>query len=119
MADILIVDDDVNLLRIFSRVLEKSGFHVDTCDNGDDAMTLASSRMFDLVIMDISMPGISGLEAVRTINYSNPNQKIVIFSAYTTDQAMKEELKALNVVDILQKPLSPAQLSDRVRELIT
>ena len=79
---------------------------------------MASSAMYDLVVLDISMEGLSGLEAARTINYSNPNQKIVIFSAYSTNPETRKELEKLNVVAVLQKPLSPLQFRDRISELL-
>jgi len=89
---ILVVDDELITLKIIRKLLESHGFDVEISKGSTDAMEKLSKEKFDLAIIDISMPGLSGfdlLELMRSFDYKEP---VVFLSANDNDWAIKEAL---------------------------
>ena len=81
MSHILVVDDDLSILGVMKRVLEKSEFSVDTVTNGQDALTRITAKRPDLVILDVEIPGLSGLEILDKIRSLRPKLPVVMMSS--------------------------------------
>src|SRR4051794_41199269 len=100
---ILVVDDDAPLRERLARALEKRGFLVRTAGNYEDALTVAQEASPEFAVVDLRMPGPSGLELIRALKESDPETKIVVLTGYgsiaTTIDAMR-----LGAVYYLQKP---------------
>lgn len=113
---ILAVDDDRNNLKMLAFLLGEEGYEVVTADNGRTALALLDSRHPDLVILDVMMPQMDGLEVCRRIRQTM-DIPIIILSAKgeTTDKVLGLELGA---DDYLPKPFEPSELLARVRAVL-
>lgn len=100
---ILIVDDNRINQVVTKRILEQKGFNCDICDNGKDAVEIARTCPYDLVLMDVNMPGISGLDATRQIRQFNNRVPVVALTAVEIEEIREEILKA-GMNDIIVKP---------------
>jgi nitrogen regulation protein NR(I) len=103
MGTILIVDDDAQLRQSFEKVLTTEGHTVKTASSGEAAIALVQSEVPDLVIMDVRMPGLSGLEAFRAMHDIEPKLPVIIMTAFgTTDTAI--EATKLGAFEYVLKP---------------
>ena len=119
MANILAVDDDPTTLRIITQVLEESGYHVSTTTNGDDAFELLAHERPDVVILDIVMQGINGLEICRRIRADPFLAKLPIL--FLTSKSRPTDIaQGLDAGgdDFLVKPFAAVELHARVRALL-
>jgi len=103
MGHILIVDDDAQLRQSFEKLLHAEGHTVKTASSGEAAISLVQAAVPDLVIMDVRMPGMSGLEAFRAIHEIEPKLPVIIMTAFgTTDTAI--EATKLGAFEYVLKP---------------
>jgi DNA-binding NtrC family response regulator len=80
---ILVIDDDVRLGILYSKALGELGYAVDTVSNDRDALSRAASGLYPVAILDIEMPGMSGLELIHELKRVAPEMKVVLNSAYS------------------------------------
>jgi DNA-binding response OmpR family regulator len=117
---ILVVDDDPRLLHVVAMYLSIEGYDVDTAGNGEEGLRSLEQRRPDLVILDVMMPGIDGLEACRRIK-SNPETRtipVVLFTALSrTDDV--ENGRAAGANRFINKPFSLIGLGAVIRSLLT
>jgi two-component system, OmpR family, copper resistance phosphate regulon response regulator CusR len=112
-ARILLIDDEQGVLRFVSRGLEAEGFAVDAADNGADGLRMALSGAYDLVILDLLMPGLDGPTVLRRIVRKLPSQPVMILSCLT-ETAAKVSCFEAGAQDCLAKPFSLDELLARV-----
>jgi two-component system response regulator HydG len=103
-VDILIVDDDPGHLTTLKTILKSWGYRVEGADDGQSALDLIRERPFDLILMDVRMARMSGLEALKHIKTYNPAIPILIMTAYSSVESAVEAIKA-GAYDYLTKPL--------------
>ncbi|MDO9070185.1 MAG: sigma-54 dependent transcriptional regulator, partial [Deltaproteobacteria bacterium] len=103
MGHILIVDDDAQLRQSFEKLLNAEGHTVKTASSGEAAISLVKAAVPDLVIMDVRMPGMSGLEAFRAIHEIEPKLPVIIMTAYSTTDTAIEATK-LGAFEYVLKP---------------
>ena len=108
-ARLLWVDDEIDLLKAHKIFLEKKGYEVATVSNGRDAIDLCSNESFDLVLLDESMPGLSGLETLAEIKTQQPNLPIVMVTKNEAEDLMDQAIGA-QIADYLLKPVNPMQI---------
>jgi CheY-like chemotaxis protein len=106
---ILIVDDEPNMLRTLADILHDEGFEVSTAASGEKAVEMCRAHEYGVVLMDVRMPGIDGMEAFRRIRREKRSVPIVMMSAYTVDHLLQDALKE-GVVAFVQKPLDAAKV---------
>ena len=116
MANILIVDDDRAIQNTIRLLLERAGHHVTVADDGRRGLALFEAGRFDLLFLDIFMPGMDGLETMRHIRVLAPAIPIIVISgrsitpdAYAEPDFLKMATK-LGAVASLQKPFRPSAL---------
>ncbi len=102
---ILIVDDDLAHLRMLQTVLKSLGHKVETATDGSEAIIMAKEKPCDLILMDVRMANVDGIEALRRIKEFNPALPIIIMTAYSSVDTAVEAMK-LGAYDYLTKPLN-------------
>lgn len=115
---VLLVDDDARLSGLVGDWLETSGYTVDFAGSGKEALTLAAQDHFDVIVLDLDMPGMGGMAVCRTLrDTSNPETPIIFLTARDTVESKVEGLAA-GADDYLVKPFSPQELSARIEALV-
>jgi len=110
---VLVVDDEPSMCRALSAVLERFGLKVSTALDGLQGLTKFRRDVYDLVIADLKMPGMSGVELLKEIKRISPRTPVVLLTAYGTIEGAVEAMKE-GAFDFLQKPFSPEVLRDVV-----
>ena len=113
---ILIIEDDHKTADIVRLYLERDGYNVLTAHDGLQGLDLAREGMPDLVVLDLLMPGVNGLEVCRTLRKES-DVPIIMLTALSTEQNKLEGLD-LGADDYVTKPFSPKELSARVRAVL-
>jgi DNA-binding response OmpR family regulator len=103
------VDDEIELLEAHKLFLEMKGYTIVTFTNGFDALSQLHEYPFDLVLLDESMPGLSGLEIVSRIRKIKPHLPIVLVTKNETESLMEEAIGS-QITDYLIKPVNPNQV---------
>ena len=93
-ATVLVVDDDVGHLSVLKTVIRSWGYEVEGADDGSKAVEKAKERPFDLIVTDVRMAEMSGIEALKVIKQYNPAIPILIMTAYSSVESAVEALKA-------------------------
>ncbi|UCD91322.1 MAG: sigma-54-dependent Fis family transcriptional regulator [Desulfobacterales bacterium] len=102
---ILIVDDEPSILKSLSGLLSDEGFEIETASNGYEALKIIDAESPDLVLLDIWMPGIDGIETLKEIKKNNPFIQVIIISGHGTIETAVKATK-LGAFDLIEKPLS-------------
>ena len=113
---ILVVDDDVKTVELVKLYLSRDGYRVLTSHNGLEALRLAQETHPDLIVLDLMLPGMDGLEICRTIREES-DVPIIMLTARTTDEDKLAGL-GLGADDYITKPFSPRELAARVRAVL-
>ena len=113
---ILVVDDDVKTVELVKLYLNRDGYRVLTAYDGVEALRLAREVHPDLIVLDLMLPGIDGLEICRTLR-TESDVPIIMLTAMTTDQDRLTGLD-LGADDYVTKPFSPRELAARVRAVL-
>lgn len=113
MKNILIIDDEKNIRMTIRNSLDESLYKVDVAINGEEAFNMIQASQYDLLLMDIKMPGMSGLELLKKIRDKDIDVNVVMMSAYGTIERAVEAMK-LGAIDFLSKPFAP----DEIREVV-
>lgn len=112
---ILIVDDDQSSLRLLTKILTSEGYQVRPADSGELALAAVAAQTPELILLDISMPGIDGFEVLRRLKASEQNRAIpVIFLSATTETEQRVQGFKLGAVDFISKPFQINELLARV-----
>ena len=105
MAKILVTDDEVGIREFLCDALELDGHDVEQASSGDEAIALLNERGFSLLVTDLSMPGIDGMELLRWVKREQPEVEVIVLTAHGTVDNAVEAMK-LGAFEFLQKPLS-------------
>ena len=109
---VLLVDDDRGMIDTLSDILEANRYRVATATSGDAALTMTAAVSYDLVLMDIQMPGLNGVQALLAMKAQGLDACVVMMTAYTRDELVKEAERSSGF-PVLPKPLD----LDRVLKL--
>jgi len=113
---VLVVDDDVKTVELVKLYLNRDGYRVLTAYDGVEALRLAREGHPDLIVLDLMLPGIDGLQVCRTLRQES-DVPIIMLTAKTTDQDKLTGL-GLGADDYVTKPFSPKELAARVRAVL-
>src|SRR5437773_2893522 len=113
MKEILVVDDEPRIAEICRDYLQRAGFKVITAATGEDALTLARTKRPDLIVLDLRLPRMDGLDVTRTLRQRS-NVPIIMLTARVEESDKLIGLE-LGADDYLTKPFSPRELVARVR----
>jgi two-component system, OmpR family, KDP operon response regulator KdpE len=114
---ILVVDDESQIRRVGKTILSSSGYEVSEATNGDEACRLVRSSEYDLVLLDVNMPGKSGLETCREIRMAGSNPAIIMVTVRNSEMDKVEALDA-GADGYVTKPFGIAELEARIRSVL-
>jgi two-component system, OmpR family, alkaline phosphatase synthesis response regulator PhoP len=113
---VLVVDDDVKTVELVKLYLNRDGYRVITANDGKEALRVAQESRPDLIVLDLMLPGMDGLEICRTIRKES-DVPIIMLTARTTDEDKITGL-GMGADDYVTKPFSPRELAARVRTVL-
>ena len=117
MAHILVIDDDSAVCATVGVILERAGHQVVTAQDGRRGLKLLEANRFDLLLIDIFMPEMDGLETIRMVRRSKPELPIIVMSGSVERAKMPDYLSfatKLGAIESLRKPFKPATLVETV-----
>jgi DNA-binding NtrC family response regulator len=113
--DLLLVDDDADFREVAARRFQRSGYQTQPAADGEEALTLAERRHFDVAILDMRMPGMSGLEVLEKLRQSNPECEFIMLTGEGTIETAVKAMK-LGAFDYLTKPFPLADLEELIQK---
>jgi two-component system KDP operon response regulator KdpE len=116
-GNILVIDDDAELRRVLKRTLGALGFEVADAANGEQALQELAGRAFDVVLMDVNMPGIGGIAACQAIRQRDPRLQILMLSVRDEETDKIEAFNA-GADDYITKPFAIGELVARLRSAV-
>lgn len=114
---VLIVDDEKNIRFTLPLVLESLGLETDTARDGEEALAKLGEREFALILLDLKMPGIDGIEVLRRVRKMRPDIPVIMITAYGTIESSVEAMK-IGAADFISKPFSPEKIRDLVSRVL-
>lgn len=113
---LLIVDDERHIRSALGRALSLMGYETAEAGSGTEALILAGSGKFDLMLLDLQMPGMTGTEVIQQIPHIAPGLPIIILTGHATLESAISAVKSAEVMDYLMKPASVHQVAAAVRQ---
>jgi CheY-like chemotaxis protein len=113
---ILVVDDDVSMRRRMEYILTGAGQDVVLADDGIEALTALGEHEFDLVFLDVMMPGLNGLECLRILGRSFPRVKVCMLTSLQ-EQDLLSQLSGYGAADCLAKPIDAQRVLSKLDKL--
>jgi two-component system, sensor histidine kinase and response regulator len=117
-ARILIIDDEEIVLKSSSRILRTTDYDIVTASSGMDGLEKARAQKFDIVITDLKMPQLGGMDILKTLKKEQPDLTVIIFTGYATVETAREALKN-GAFDYIPKPFTPDELRDVVKNAVS
>jgi len=115
-AKILVVDDEPTICSMMTVFLTQIGYQVETVNSGEDAIALFDANPPDMVLLDISMPGMRGIDVLQCMKLRKADCGVIMLSAYGDDQTIQEALD-MGAYCYIQKPVQLMDLKNRLAEL--
>ena len=111
----MLVDDEERFLTTTKKVLEKKGYAVQTAPSGSEALEKLKQHNIHVVILDVKMPGMDGIETLREIKKAFPLVEVIMLTGHATVESAVDGMK-FGATDYLMKPADPDELVDKARE---
>jgi len=117
-ARILVVDDDPGMLDTLSDVLAATGYETSRASSGRAAIEKAQANRFDLIVMDVQMPGLNGVQTLHALRALDPHVSVIMMTAYTRDELVEESQRTTGF-EVLSKPLDLERMLPLVKRIVT
>jgi DNA-binding NtrC family response regulator len=114
-ARVLLVDDEEDFLKMLAERLESRGLNVTTATSGESALASVEGHEYDLIVLDLAMPGFDGIETLKRIKARQPDAEIIMLSGQGSIRTSIEAMK-LGACDFLQKPVDINELMSKIGE---
>src|SRR5512134_739806 len=114
---ILVVDDELSMREFLTILLEREGYRADEAENAEQALRMLEEGAYELVISDVNMPGLSGIELLERIKQLTPETAVLLITAYTTAEQAVEAMK-LGAYDYIGKPFKVEEIKVLVRNAL-
>jgi DNA-binding response OmpR family regulator len=114
---ILVMEDDKTISTALEMILTEAGYDVDVAGTGENALELFDQKPFDLIIADLKLPGISGMEVIKQVKEKNPKVEVIVITGVGT-QPIAEEALELGAHDFLPKPFTDDQIKTAIDEAL-
>ena len=112
---VLLVDDEEEFTSALAERLELRGMRADTAADGQTALTQAEQRRYDAIVLDLAMPGMSGIETLRGLLQLNPDLQVILLTGRGSTEQAVEAMK-LGALDFLEKPVDIGTLVARIED---
>jgi len=112
---VLLVDDEEPFVDALGKRLNARGLAVQTSNTGEDAIAQAEHHAFDVIVLDLAMPGMDGIETLRRLLKIDPDLQIILLTGHGSIEKAVEATK-LGAIDFLQKPASLSELMELIRK---
>ena len=116
-GSVLIVDDETAILEILHETLSLEGYRCDKAASGDVAITMLKTVMFDIMITDIVMPGLGGLELTKQAKKLNPAMPVIVMTGFIDEFTYDKAIES-GAADFIKKPFTAAELLMRIKHVI-
>jgi len=113
--EILVVDDEAAMREALYDWLKEDGYEVDLAESGKDAIAIAGEKSWDVILLDLKMPGMDGIETLKKIKSAYPLTEVVMLTAHATVESAIEGMR-FGAFDYLMKPCDMEQLMGKVNE---
>ena len=114
-ARVLLVDDEEDFLKMLAERLESRGLNITTAASGESALASVEGHEYDLIVLDLAMPGFDGIETLKRIKARQPDAEIIMLSGQGSIRTSIEAMK-LGACDFLQKPVDINELMSKIGE---
>ncbi|MCU0579372.1 MAG: response regulator [Desulfobacterota bacterium] len=112
---VLLVDDEVDFLDTLSERMRARGMEVSTSSSGAEALKKVEQESYDVIILDLMMPGVDGLEALKILKEKKPELQVILLTGHASVEKGIEAMK-LGAMDFLEKPADLSQLTDKIKK---
>jgi DNA-binding NtrC family response regulator len=112
---VLLVDDDVEFLDTLSERMRTRGMEVSTSKSGAEALKKVEHEAYDVIILDLMMPGVDGLEALKILKAKRPGLQVILLTGHATVEKGIEAMK-LGAMDFLEKPVDLSLLTEKIKK---
>jgi len=116
-SKLLFIDDEDIVLRSSRRIFAGSDYEIDTASSGDEGLAMVRAGNYDIVVTDLKMPGLSGMEVLKTLRKERPDITVIIFTGYANVETAREALKN-GAFDYVPKPFTPEELRSVVQNAL-
>lgn len=116
MKKILVIDDEKIVRVSCERTLAPEGYEVTSASNANEGLELFEKNSFDLILLDIKMPDMDGIEALKAIKKARPESNVIMITGYSTVDTAVKTLK-LGAINYIEKPFTPDTLLAAVKEV--
>lgn len=110
---ILVVDDEINVCKSIRQALLSEAYEIDTSLSGEDALKKEDAKRYDVIVADLMMPGLSGLDLLQALKGKNSAAKVIMITGYPTLKNTVQSVQ-LGAFDFLPKPFLPSDLRNLV-----
>ncbi len=112
---VLLVDDEEDFLEVLAERMTSRGIEVSTATSATEAIRIAENESFDAIIVDLMMPEMDGLEALKLIKEKKPESQVILLTGHATVDKGIEAMK-LGAIDFLEKPADLSQLTEKIKK---
>lgn len=112
---ILLVDDEKDFVETLAERMRSRDMGVSTATSATDALEMINEKSFDAIVLDLQMPGMDGLEALKVIKEKNPNLQVILLTGQATVEKGIEAMK-LGAMDLLEKPADIDTLTEKIKK---
>ena len=117
-ANILVIDDEESMRDSCMQTLSRKGYSVDTADNGILGLSMMKEKAYDLIILDLKMPGFNGMEVLKEVNQKSPETLVIVITGHATIESAVEAMKQ-GAYDFIPKPFTPESLRMIVKRALS
>lgn len=114
-AKVLLVDDEEDFTDVLSKRLEARNLKVKTVNRGEDAVHMVDKHSFDVIILDLAMPGMDGLETLQKIKANHPDAEIIMLTGHASVESSVKAMK-IGAEDFMEKPVDITDLLNKIEE---
>jgi len=112
---VLLVDDEEDFVAHLAKRLRKRGLEVETSASGEQALDKVGSAQFDVIVLDLAMPGLDGIETLRRLKEIDPEVQVILLTGHASVPDGVEAMK-LGALDFVEKPAEFPELLDKIKE---